>query len=177
MPEEEVDTFKCFQYWLYSGKLVLKNQRSDTRENEAQDETEDKTEDDGWSEEWDILVKIFLLAEARGIAGLQNAVIDVFIDIHHIRQLLYTRRICKIYQHTSNNSPLRRLVVDMTQCCAHMDEKIGTGAWFTSDKYKHLKKEFLFDLAVAYCKRVNGQVEKIKDFRAVRTNYHIPLLE
>ena len=46
MPEEEVDVFKHFQYWLYSKSIVM----TDQSENDI---------------DWRILIDLFILGEAR----------------------------------------------------------------------------------------------------------------
>ncbi len=159
MLEDDVNTFKNFQYWLYSREIHVEEG------NEIYESNNNK--------QWDMLIDLFIFGEARGIPGLQNAAIDGLIDEMHAKNELRVAAIRRIYENTPENSPLRRLYVDIVHSSAYLDRDLEHGAWFAKKEYSVYKKEFLFDLAAAYCQRVNGEIEKIKDFTAVRSNYHV----
>ena len=165
LPEDDVEIITYFQYWLYCRDIPIKTSNKDG------DDREDKTD---W--QFKMLIDLFIFSEARGIPELQNAAIHFFINNEYGEAYLPTHYIRYVYRNVSASSPLRRLLVDMTHSYAHMNVDNTLGAWFPRESEDYCK-DFLLDLAAAYCERVNGNKEKITDFRAVRSNYYVEMPE
>jgi len=107
------------------------------------------------------------MQDAHGIPDLQNAVVDACIDQNVDYKKTPTGKTSNVYEHTTERSPLRKLFVDWT--VAHSVEEC-----FTGPKGKRMCQSFLLDLAVAQCKVNSGIEEIVKDFKAHRSNYHVP---
>ena len=93
MPDEDVDTFTCFQIWLYSKELPLTDISG-----EELDEVD--------------FVDLYIFGEARDIPEFQNAVMDALITKDATSTAVTTGAIRRIYEHTSKTSPLRKLILD-----------------------------------------------------------------
>lgn len=166
MPEDKVSIFKYFQHWLYSGNILVRKEWP----------SDGKIEEE-WYKAWDILVEVYSFGETRGIPLLQNAAIDCIIDMQQATNTVYVESNSFVYKSTPGSSPLRRLYVDLFHSSAHVHQETAKGSWFCQDMYEKYDKEFLFDVATAYCRRVHGEIEGIADFTAVRANYHVPVPE
>lgn len=151
LPEEDPVMFSHFQLWLYSGNIL---------------ESHETAKDISWK----VLTDLYFFGEARGIPSLQNEAIDVCIYKSTASNVIPTLQINRVYENTPENSPLRRLLVDwMTFDAILIDPK-----WFKDDRKDQYPKQFLFDLAVSLYQKGVGAKSKITDFKAVRSNYHIP---
>ncbi len=85
---------------------------------------------------------LYIFGDAHRISALQNSVIDLIIDKHHVDKKTPIEEIRKIWGKFSEASPLRRLVLEMSA---------SNGAvtlWFMRGDRSEFSKEFLFDLAI-----------------------------
>ncbi|KAK4692431.1 hypothetical protein P7C71_g4776, partial [Lecanoromycetidae sp. Uapishka_2] len=152
MEEEDVTTFKHFQYWLYTRNLLMSQ--------------ETKNDID-----WNVLTGLFILGEVRGIPHLQNAAIDGIIAKRATSDWTPLDQIRRIYDNTPENSPIRRLFVDIFCNRAHFDDD----TWFGDQSFELYNKEFLFDLSKAFCRLKRNLSTKITNFEAeaVRSDYYV----
>ena len=148
LPDDDVSVIKRFQLWLYTQKVL------------EEDETADHLQ-------WSLWVGIYCFAEGRGIPHLQNLVIDCFIDKNKISQMLPSGEICRVYENTPPNSPLRRLLVDISARCGALD------TWDLkdqSDSRDMWSEFFMKDLVLAL---YHETVSKGRDdFKSFRCDYH-----
>ena len=158
LEEEDVTTFKHFQYWLYSRTLLMTQQS----ENDI---------------EWDILVDLFILGEAHGIPHLQNAAIDGLVSKQISTGWTPLHLISRIYENTPEKSPIRRLFVDWTHWKAHLNPETESEAWFDNQTYEYFNKQFLYDLSMAYCGRINALKGGRKDFTTAPAENHVSIPE
>ena len=121
MPEDNPEIFNYFQFWIYGGSIL------ETHETE-------KDIDDS------ILVKLWVFAEARGIFELQNAAMTLLIARIDSLRRTPTEQISYIYEHTSEKSALRRMVVDVS---AYRGE---LSSWFETSERSKFPIDFLFEL-------------------------------
>ena len=122
--------------------------------------------------EWRTLIDIFIFADMRGIPKLQNAVIDGIIDKQATEAYTPLEEVRYIYENTTEKSPLRSLFVDFTHTIAHFNHEDWAGGWLIEEKYDFFPKRFLFDVAVAYCRRVTRLDGGIGSFKENRWRYH-----
>ena len=120
---------------------------------------------------WTNLVDLYAFAEARGIKELQNATEDACIDKEATTEETPTYLIKNLYEHTSENSPLRKLWVDWVIRYGHHE---GAGSWFADEKYERYTKRFLWDLSSTQCEIANGDKSRITSFQHSRAKYHVP---
>lgn len=150
LEKEDVTVFKHFQYWLYSRAILM---------------TETSTNDI----EWIVLVDLYVLGETRGIPQLQNDAIDGFISKYATLRWTPLDQICRIYENTPENSPLRRLLVDWSVSHCNLDDD----SWFSDKTFAFFNKESLFDLSKALYQLKCNLRTKVIDFGAIRKDYHV----
>lgn len=92
LDDEDSDTFRIFNAWLYTGVLMEDPDPKDTP--------------------WSLLVNIYVFAEKRIIPLLQNAAIDEILRAHK-KTSIPTEQIRHAWTSTAETSPLRRLLVDL----------------------------------------------------------------
>ncbi|KAL9631440.1 MAG: hypothetical protein Q9164_005891, partial [Protoblastenia rupestris] len=154
LPEDDINTFTHFQYWLYTDTVLLARQDNDLKNRDI---------------DWATLMRLYIFGQARQVPLLQNAVMDGFITLQEVKRWTPLDQIRLVYDETLEHSPLRRLYVDKTVNSARPDDP----TWFSEATYDLFCPRFLFDVSKAYCERVAGKGEKITDFWAVRENYHV----
>lgn len=150
LPEDDPVVFSHFELWLYTGNIL---------------ESHESVEDIGW----DILTKIYLFGDARGIPELQNEAIDLYIDKNHAIHEIATNQLNFIYENTLENSPLRKLLVDIMTFRTNLSHP----QWFREQVKSDYPKQFLLDLVKSLYEKGAGTKSKVIDFRAVRSNYHV----
>ena len=156
MPEEDPLIFNRFQLWLYTGNIV-------EAPGQSSPPIGDRT-----------LTDLYILGEARGILGLQNAATDEVIDRFKKTGIIRAREIRHIYDNTSEKSPMRNLYVDMmTELSAELtDPSWDSGATYFASEY--FPREFLTDLILAlYHKVAVHEPKSYKDFSKDRQQYHV----
>lgn len=147
LPEDDVEVFELFQFWLNSGELL---------------DTGESILDLSVS----ALIGLYLFAEARCIPQLQNLTIDALIHIIKATGKFPTGEILRIYDNTTETSPLRRLLVDISARIGELRHD-----WFTREKEGLYNKAFLVDLILAlYDEKFK---EGSQDFIQLRCNYHV----
>lgn len=151
LPEDDPVMFSHFELWLYSGNIL---------------ESHETVKDISWK----VLTDLYFFGEAREIPSLQNEAIDICICKNIASRVTPTLQIKRVYENTPENSPLRRLFVDwMTYQSDPTDSE-----WFGDDREDRYPKQFLFDLVVSLYRKGVGATSKITDFKAVRSEYHVP---
>jgi len=150
LPEDDEEVFERFVLWLYTNKLLEENQ---TMEDVS----------------WEILLGLYIFGEARGISGLQNEVIDTFIDKQEVADLIPTNRAPRIYENTPTDSPLRRLLVDWTAYQAIL----SPSEWDFEEEDDLCPKQFLYDVIFVLYDLRNENRPAEMDFTASRSDYHV----
>lgn len=145
MLEDDPVVFKYFQLWIYTGSI--------TEANETKKDVETS-----------ILVRIYTFAEGLNIIDLQNVVmnflIDRIIDLHEIP----TEQISFIYEHTCENSALRRMIVDIIVRYGLLHRP----GWFEESKRSMYPNDFLCDLIMRfYYAKKNSQTS----FKFIRSSF------
>lgn len=154
LPDESVEMFKHFQFWVYSGSIL-----------EAHENTNFIA--------WGLLIELWVFGEARGIPDLQNAVIDALINKNYTSKQVPTSELNRLYENTSENAPIRRLFIDWVSFKA----TLSNASWFAEEKRDWFPKAFLFDLAVSLFEKGAGRKCRPKDFRTVRSDYYVRALD
>ncbi|EON67205.1 hypothetical protein W97_06458 [Coniosporium apollinis CBS 100218] len=97
LDNDDVEVFKTFFGWMYTGKLF-----------------EPSSEPGKVPLTANLLAKIYVFGDARGIPDLKNAAIDAFVDkIIDDWNNVPASTIPYIYDNTPEDSKLRKLLVDM----------------------------------------------------------------
>ena len=148
LPEDDVDVFELFQFWLYSGNLL------DTGESIVNLSAS-------------LLVSLYLFAETRCIPQLQDMTIDALIHHIEVTNTFPTGSIPQIYDNTTETSPLRRLLVDV----AAREGERRNGSWFSEERQHLYNRTFLIDLVVALYDR--NPKARVQDFTGLRCDYHV----
>ena len=132
-----------FQRWVYSNSVL------------ANSETAEHVE-------WEVLLDMYILADRFDIPGLQNTVIDAFIDKGEETETYPPQLLHKIYEDTPPRCMLKRLMVDRAS-----QERLR--AWFyTKHDRVQYPREFLFDLIIL---ETDGKIHK--DFARARADYYV----
>ncbi|KAL2044447.1 hypothetical protein N7G274_003152 [Stereocaulon virgatum] len=148
--DEDVTMFKHFQYWLYTNNII--------------DESETVKE-----MTWQSIVSLYIFAEVRDIPDLQNAAMDIMINKVSLEHRIPAREFHQIYEQTDENSPLRRIAIDWL---AHLG-RLVPAEWLVEFDKDTFPKEALVDLVFAQYELRVGTRALIKDFGALRSDYHI----
>ncbi|KAI4134206.1 MAG: hypothetical protein LQ347_001717 [Umbilicaria vellea] len=147
LPEEDVEVFELFQFWLYSDKLF------DTGESVADLSAS-------------LLISLYLFAEARCIPQLQNMAIDALILNIKATKKFPAGDVHRIYDNTTEASHLRRLLVDIGARVGELRRD-----WFNRGKDSLYHNTFLIDLVLAlYDEKLKKSPQ---DFTQLRCNYHV----
>lgn len=154
MPDEDPQMFNRFQLWLYTGKPF------------------DNTIQPGDSILGSHLVDLYIFAEARGIPSLQNAAIDTFIDRRYERNHILYRYLHKVYNNTSEDSPLRKLAVAMY---ADGSVDLSNSRGMSTEMMKLYPSEFLRDIICVQHTRLAAFKGIPKDLRGSREEFHVPV--
>ncbi|KAL2041386.1 hypothetical protein N7G274_005768 [Stereocaulon virgatum] len=152
--EDSVEVFKYFRYWLYSQTLLMTT--------EAENDIE-----------WRTLIDIFIFGDMRSIPRLQNAAIDGMIEKQATDAHNPLEEVRYIYENTIEKSPLRSLFVNFTHTIVHFNHRDWADGWLIEEKYELFPKRFLFDVAVAYCRKVSHLAGGIGSFKDNRWRYHV----
>ena len=154
LSEDHVDVFERFILWLYADRVL--------RTTETTDDVS-----------WDLLINLYVFGETRGIADLQNAVIDILIDKKSYLDAIPTNWTNHLYDNTPENSPLRRWLVDITACHG----KLTRDTWFNDKCTARFPDAFLYDLIFALYAKNNKGNSREKNFKASRSDYHVRSIE
>ncbi len=147
LPEDDPEMFTHFEFWLYTGSVL---------------ESHESAKDISYK----ILTDVYLFGEARGIPELQNEAINVYIDKIRADKMFTIEWLNRVYENTLDSSPLRKLLVDYVTFNVDLTKM--------SEKEQPLyPQQFLFDLVKSFCEHRIGTKERVTDFRAVRSNYHV----
>lgn len=150
LDDEDPRTFKRFNAWLYTGKLL---HDEETIENIA----------------FGRLFELYVFAEKRLIPGLQNACIDAVI-YKFLTILPCVAHTVKLWENTSDSSPMRKLVVD--EFVSYGD--VSSDYLGIDGTVDVLSKDFLASLACTSLKaRVDSTLTYGWDFWTCRCQYHI----
>lgn len=147
LPEEDVEVFELFQFWLYSDRLL------DTDESVADLKRKSPHR------------PLPICGGSLHTAAAEHDHQCSFLNIK-VTKKFPAGDVHRIYDNTTETSPLRRLLVDMG---ARVGE-LGCD-WFHREKDNLYNNAFLIDLVLALYH------EKLKksphDFTQLRCNYHI----
>ena len=147
LAEDDPKVFERIQLWLYQDTLV---------------------EPEEHPLYFNILIDLYLFANARGMPQLQNAALDAFIDRNKVMNALPDGSIHRIYENTTQASCLRKLYVDITI----RNKAITRESWdYAEDKENRFPKQYLLDLIIRLNDDRNDR--KPTDFRKIRCDYHI----
>ena len=150
LPDDDPTAFSHFQLWLYTGN-ILESHKS------AKDI------------DWRVLISIYLFGDVRGIPGLQNETIDVFIDKNKAMNVIPHDNLNLIYEKTLDGSPLRELMVDLFTFKARLTNDF----WFNEKQKPRYPHQFLIDLAKSlYEDRARFKTKNTK-FKVVGSKYHV----
>ena len=148
LPEDDVEVFQLFQFWLYYRKLL------DTGET-----IEDLSPV--------LLVDLYIFAETRCIPQLQDLTTDALIHQIDVTNMIPTETIPQIYENTTETSPLRRLIVDISARTGDL----RNGSWFNKEAETRYCTTFLISLVQAlYDEKLKSSPQ---DFSKFRCNYHV----
>lgn len=131
LPEDDVEIFRVFQIWLYTGQLLLTRDRSDHIWNLFT---------------WETLVDLYIFGECRLISGFLNPVMDLLIRKPEAPREIPVYLATYIYNNTYHGSWLREWISHAT---AYATPFTGLAA-FPLKHFTGFSKDFLSDLAVAY---------------------------
>lgn len=129
LPEDDVEVFQAFYYWLYTRKLF------DLHAGRAYASKTDTT-----NIEWMLICKIFVFGDARGIPGLKNAAVDLTVAKFVQMWAFPIETVRFVFDNTQESSPLRKLLVDMALESGDLDQMRQYRGYFT--------KDFLVDMVV-----------------------------
>ena len=148
LTEDDSKTMEYFQFWLYAQSILDKEETVS-------------------SIEWDLLVELYVLGEARMIATLQNQVIDLMIrKATKENALPNNETMYDIFGKTCPGSPLRKFIVE---CSARLCV-IPDWTWDFVDGAEKAQRDFLKDLVLEmYIDRAKKQEQ---DFWKIRCSYH-----
>ncbi len=150
LDDEDPETFKRFNAWLYTGNLMY------------DEETMQMIE-------YGRLFELYVFAEKRLIPGLQNACIDAVIHKFLVGKAFpQIKHTVTLWDNTPNSSPMRKLVVDQFVAKGHMVKYLA----FDDEVDMH-SKDFLASLVrTYYTARKDGSLKPGWDFWARRCHYH-----
>lgn len=145
LPEDDVEVYELFQFWLYSGKLL------DTGESIADLKP-------------GLLVDLYIFAETRCILQLQDLTMDALINHVHETQMFPIGKISYVYGSTTETSPLRRLFVDVFALR-------GEESWISEEKSYLSNRTSVIDLVRAFY-NMRSTKESVLDFAGTGCKYH-----
>lgn len=150
LDDEEPRIFKRFNAWLYTGNLLY------------DEETIEKIH-------YSRLFEQYIFAAKRLIPGLQNACIDAVIHKFDVdTQLPLIEHTVKLWDNTSESSPMRKLVVDYFAAYGDMADYFAR-----DDEVDKHSKDFLASLVrTLYIARRYDSLEPDVDFWTRRCQYH-----
>jgi hypothetical protein len=136
LPEGDADTFERFVQWIYSGEYILSGFKTGTATFDSHNQ----------------LAELYTLADKLQVYRLKNDIVNKFFDLMIDEPALPPQisTICYIYENSTWNSPLRRLMVDWYTWGFCLQ-------WYNGDDAKATLSEcpeFAVDLAIAMAKRV-----------------------
>ncbi|KAL8948426.1 MAG: hypothetical protein Q9222_005392 [Ikaeria aurantiellina] len=141
------EIFGRFCLWLYWGKIM--------EDHEAVTDIP-----------WDTLTACYLLAEMRDVPMMQNAVIDLLIRKTQATNLLPTREQRHVWEQTTENSPLRKMIVDITVLRGDIAQTLKD-----ENEENMYDKSFLVDAFILKYQHPN--LISHEDFFTRRCLYHI----
>ncbi len=123
LPEEEPEDFEVFLLWLYTQSL-------------------EHTESPNVNQQYEVLFKLYFLADRLQVRGLRNAIVDTIIALEHSGDFVPGTDLVNLtFERTARSSPLRRLMVDM-----HVWDVRPS---FIAEHEAEFCREFLLELALA----------------------------
>lgn len=148
MPEDDVEVFRYFQYWAYTGVL-------------------DQKPLDLIEIPWHTLAGIYVFAEARCIPALQNVAMDLFISKHESSPRAPIEEYRYIYENTAELSPVRRFLAEWA---AHRGSL--SRDWFQDRTIYPV--DFAIDLSLALYNRIQkNSTYSNGGFWEARSKYHV----
>ena len=149
LEDEDPSIFRRFIAWLYTGK-VLKDQET--------------TETMSYIK----ICDLYILAEKRLVTRLQNTCIDAVINKHRSCNILPTLSVRRIWNNTSNKSPMRKLLVDLWVRDGDMAKFLDT-----DEEVNSYSKDFLASVIRAFDIAKTGDLLSEQwDFWNKRCLYH-----
>ena len=156
--DEDVDVFKRFNEWLYTRALIGPEKDLDSDEDCYSEEDLDSEEDSNLICQYRMFIRLYIFAEKRGIAALQNAVTDaIIIFFRKPRTVLAQDTIALAWENTSQDSGLHRLLVDICVRKTFIEK-----AFKTEKQRTALPKDFLIELVLALTKTKDNRKHDIK---------------
>ena len=141
LPDDDPVAFSHFQLWLYTGNIL-----------ESHEHAKDI--------DWEVPVNIYLFGDVRGIPGLQNEAIDVYIDKYVAIKIIPVYQLRCVYKNTLDGSPLRKLMVDMMTFDAVLTDE---AEWFDEEAKFIYPCQFFIDLAKSLYEDRAGTKTKITE--------------
>jgi hypothetical protein len=134
LPNDSAEMFQDFHSFLYTGRIYSGN--------------ESETNKPGYDKEWRRPELSWILGEVLLSAAFKDAVVDAIIHKVVVTQSYPTNMYRKIYSHSFDSSPIRKLMVDIVVhgCNEKYLENVDTNA------DPAIKAEFLKDVAIALFK-------------------------
>lgn len=153
LPAMEVDTFKSYTHWIYTGDVVFDM------------DCDDSTTDSKHHKLFMDLVKLYIAADSLGDMRLRNSVIDRLIATEEaIKKSPGPEMITLAYEATPTGSNLRKLLVDY-----YLRLKGSNATWF--EQYAdYFPKAFLIDYV--YNNMARYSEEFVRPSRKNRCKYH-----
>lgn len=127
LPNDDPAIFDIFKTWLYS-KTLVKDRDGDEVPCSVSE-----------------LVRLYVLADLRGVPRLNNAAIHGLIDLQNRRQAVPVTEIPYVYENTPPSSPLRTLFVDFVCWSSTLDAQNA----FQEKWLPYYTAAFLVDLVIA----------------------------
>ena len=115
LPEDDESTFELFVDWLYRQRYEIPSRPKDA------------------SEDYDRFlqsIKLFVLADKYDVRSLKSLIVSrIFLAIKRDADVPDLPTITYAYEHTSHNSAIRKLLVDILVCNVDL-------SWYQDDKTK-----------------------------------------
>ena len=152
LPEDDPTLFRHFQLWVYTKRILEDGEALDTVK-------------------YKLLINLHIFGDKYWIPDLQDAAIDVLIDIAIATTKYPTGLFDHVYRNTASNSRLRELCVDWTLW------RLDHTVIFAGSERDRFPKEFLVDLALAHYRLTESSEEpRDVDFASKRSDYHVKAL-
>ena len=126
LPDDDVELFKIFVQWLYTQLIVLNDKQKN---------------------HYRVIIDLFILVNKLQCSELQNATLDFLYRRFSETNTLYPPTdIYYVWENTTNNSSLRRYLVDLYVYDSQIDHVV--------ESQEHYPSEFMKEVLKGFVKRV-----------------------
>ncbi|KAK4542312.1 hypothetical protein LTR36_006965 [Oleoguttula mirabilis] len=161
LPKQEPGIFAVYLQWLYTGDLILCEA--------TPEDLKDKPHEDRQSaalEHYGLLVPLAILADSLADSMLSNVVVDAILRVkYNMHFAPGPDQVRRAYGNLPENSPLKRLLVDMYL--------YDVGVAFVERIKASLPNDFVFDLMIAAKNVASSSGKGSKSYCQEKCRYHV----